>query len=159
MAATLLKQLIYQIGALPAQLLILYQDSKAGFPPKPSALLDLIATCVAQFSSCHVLFDGLDECTDSQQDEIISLIRQLRITSMRIFLTSQPQLSPRIAELGEHSTCEIIASEGDLENYIKQRFEVAKTEIKDPLLKELVSGAEGMCVFCLGAVDIIGSYL
>lgn len=143
-AANLLKQLIYQIDALPTPLAKMYLDSKGGFPPKQSAVLDLMFSCATKFTTVYIFFDGLDECTDDQHDEILVLIGRLCATTIRIFLTSQPQLMPRVAEIGEYVSREIIASEEDLESYIKQRFEVAKTEIKEPLLQELVSGAEGM---------------
>jgi hypothetical protein len=62
-----------------------------------------------------------------------------------MFLTSQPQLISLVASLGTVVSKEIVASKEDLENYIRQRFEVARNKafLEESLLKEVVTGASG----------------
>lgn len=144
----LLKQLVYQVDNIPPALSTalekLYTESKTGLPPKQSAIIDLFVS--SSNTSTFVFLDGLDECTTETQDKIIILIRRFCESGVRVFLTSQPQLIPLVTTLGTFESMEIIADKDDLKKYIKQRFDSSRNSValKEPLLNELIVGAEGM---------------
>jgi len=145
-ASDLLKQLVYQSGILPIGLEKLYVDSKTGLAPKLSVITDLLISSCSAFYSTFVFLDGLDECTDEQQSEVIVLVKRLSSSGIRVLLTSQPQLIPLVSTFGTFVSIEIVAKKEDLEAYVRQRVESARnnTALGETLVNELIAGAEGM---------------
>ena len=155
MSRSLLKQLVYQINTLPPTLPIaleiFYIDSKSGLAPKSAPIIDLFVLSCSNFDSVFVFFDGLDECTNDMQTKILNLIRRFAESDVRIFLTSQPQLEDLVkGSITNLNSVEIIASKGDLRNYLQQRFDSTRNKkgLDDSLLDKLVLGAEGTYISC-----------
>ena len=147
MSASLLKQLVYQLGTLPAKLDKLYEEAKSGFPLNNTIIAELIVSCSQQFSLVFVFLDGLDECTDVQQDEVIGLIRQLRDSGIRIFLTSRPDTEYRVKKLQPFELLPITADEKDIGIYMNLKLDVEnnlKMELKQAIKENLTRSADGM---------------
>jgi hypothetical protein len=143
-AASLLRQLVSQLKTLPDDLYHMYDEDKRGNPPNDSAVMDLLISCVDEFTSIYVFLDGLDECTDKQQVDIIEIVRRLCNSGARVLLTSQPQLQHLVEEIKPAVWRAIMASEEDLRTYIDQRLVGRYSNLKEPLLKSVMVGADGM---------------
>lgn len=146
-SASLLKQLVYQLGTLPAKLDKMYDESKGGFLPNKSIISEILVSCASQFSSVFVFFDGLDECTDAQQNNVVSLIRQFRDSGIRIFLTSRPGTEYRVKKLQPYELLPITADEKDIRMYLNLKLDVEpslRSELKQVIKENLIQGADGM---------------
>jgi hypothetical protein len=156
-ARSILKQFVYQLkyaktrlskpcGEIVQQIVKLYEKCKGGEAPEYPTILQLIGSCAKEFFSTFLFLDGLDECKDEQQNQIINLIRQLRIC-MRVFLTSQPQLSACVNELGDVVHKRINASDKDIEIYLRKTLAAQHNldQADEEEIREcLKSGADGM---------------
>ena len=146
-SASLLKQLVYQLGTLPAKLDKMYDEAKTGFPPNHKVIAELIVSCSQQFSLVFVFLDGLDECTNSQQDDVIGLIRQLRDSGIRVFLTSRPDTEYRVKKLQPFELLPITADDKDIGIYLNLKLDVEpslKTELKQAIKENLIRQTDGM---------------
>ena len=147
MSASLLKQLVYQLGTLPAKLDKMYKEAKTGFLPNNTMISELIISCSQQFSLVFVFLDGLDECTDAQQDDVIGLIRQLRDSGIRVFLTSRPDTEYRVKKLQPFELLPITADLKDIGIYLNLKLDVEpslKIELKQAIKENLIRQADGM---------------
>jgi hypothetical protein len=131
--ATLLKQLIYLMKAIPHDLETKYDQTKNGYPrPVLAEFIDLFIK-YAKPVSFIVLFDAFDEC--KHQGIIWSqLIRQMYDSGIKVFITHRPHVlqSPG-THFQECTVVEIQAHREDVENYIAQQLEM---EEKAQLLSE-----------------------
>jgi hypothetical protein len=146
-SASLLKQLVYQLGTLPAKLDEVYDESKGGFRPNKSTISELLVSCASQFSLVFVFLDGLDECNDSQQNGVIGLIQHLRDSGIRVFLTSRPGTEYRVKRLQPYELLPITAHENDIGMYLNLKLDVEsslKSELKQAIKENLIRGADGM---------------
>lgn len=132
---------------LPVKLDKIYDEWNMGFPPNSTIIAELIVTCAEQFSLVFVFLDGLDECTDAQQDEIISLIQQLRESGIRVFLTSRPVVDYRVKKLQPFELLPIAADEKDIGIYLNLKLDVEpslQVELKQAIKDNLTRKADGM---------------
>ena len=81
-------------------------------------------SCSQQFSLVFVFLDGLDECTDAQQNDVIGLIRQLRDSGIRVFLTSRPDTVHRVKKLQPFELLPITADDKDIGIYLNLKLDV-----------------------------------
>jgi hypothetical protein len=138
-ARSILKQLVYKLEYKNSlsrstfdRIIDLYYKAKSGNRlNEHTAILELIRSCADQFTSVSVFLDGLDECKDKHQSKIVSLIGELRSSIMRFCLTSQPQLSGRVAVLNNVVRLEINANERDIKTYVKKRLDDHRPAILD----------------------------
>lgn len=147
MSASLLKQLIYQFGTLPAKLNQIYDESKGRFRPNKSVISELLVSCANHFSLVFVFLDGLDECTDAQQNDVVGLIQQLRNSGIRVFLTSRPGTEYRVKKLQPYELLPINADEKDIGMYLNLKLDVEpnlRSELKQTIKENLIRGADGM---------------
>lgn len=145
----LLKQLVAQLDVVPFGFVKFYEECINGnaTPHLASFLGHLVSYC-AQFESVYILFDGLDECEDIQQDQILSVVQELlRQPSIMVFLTSRPHLQ-RLRNLPVYGVImEIMAKEDDLRTYLCCRLETVRLvskDLKHAIIDSITRGAEGM---------------
>jgi hypothetical protein len=146
---TLLKQVVSQLDIIPSELVALYEECiRRNTSPDILTLLEQFLACCQEFDSTYVLLDGFDECDDSQQEQILSLIHKfLRQCSLRIMLTSRPYLH-RLQTLFESSLLmEFKAEEEDIRKYLSTRLEKIRylsQDLKSEIIDVITRGAEGM---------------
>jgi hypothetical protein len=137
--ASLFKQLIFLMKAIPSELKIKYDQSKTGTPrPTLADLTDLFIK-YAKLVSLIVLFDAFDEC--KQQGIIFfQLVRQMYNSGIKVFITHRPHILQNPgAEFQECTITEIQAHREDVENYIAQRLEMEeKTQHLSEAFKNLI---------------------
>ena len=146
MAASLLRQLIVQLGTLIFNLNCKKRHDEAmNRPLELSEILEDINSCFNEFSSVFVFLDGLDECSNDQQNEIIEFIQKLRSSTIRLFLTSQPHLDTQVLELENVDPLNISARDEDIKLYVRQRINTHRPKItadKDLIFASLTNTEE-----------------
>lgn len=126
-AAILLKHLATQLDTLPPALESLYDQCIRSFKrPEFSQLVDAVFACAKEFSSVLVLLDAFDECDETQQDDLLSLIKQFTARSMTdismsVFVTLRPHIL-RFQEL-QPTVLEITAQEASIRMFLTARLE------------------------------------
>lgn len=138
---------------LPGPLEIEYDGDRKGEPPRLDTLLDIFHSCSKEFSPIYIFFDGLDECTDEQREDMLELIIKFCKSEsvIRVFLTSQPQFTHVVDELSKtlktaaYDKLEITANKGDLEQYVILKLKRSgQLQLKEYVLKDIMDGNEGM---------------
>lgn len=94
------------------------------------------------------MLDGLDECDDSQQPHLVSIIRELLTQpSLRVMLTCRLYL-PVVESLSRTGLCiNIVAEDADIRTYLSSRLETVEflsQELKRQVVDVIAQGAEGM---------------
>jgi len=112
-----LLKLLASARPLPSKVQEFYKERSESSPPKYEELVDLLCSCAID-SSAFVFFDAFDEATTEQRKATSDLIRRLVNCDVRVFLTSQPQFTPRVQEISEFRELKVVANAGDLETYI-----------------------------------------
>jgi len=154
-AMILLRNLVSKASTIPRLLCKMYEDDKIGTPPKFNDIVDLMISYFQYYTSIFVFFDGLDEGTQDQKQDVLDLIARVSRAGMRVFLTSQPHLELYVKELGTVVPYEIKAQERDLNPYIQERLVKARfdkrfphfpVEDKERIRTKLVNDADGMYI-------------
>ena len=94
-----------------------------------------------------VLFDGLDECVDAQQDDLIDIIWELRNSGVSVLLTSRPGIECRVDKVQPVQILPITAVEDDITLYVNAKLgrrPDLSTEDKNALKDSLLGAADGM---------------
>ena len=150
----LLRNLVSKIN-VPSLLNKMFDNKEAGNPPKFDDIVEAIISCLQHYASIFVFFDALDESTKDQMDKMLDLIKRLCGSGIRVFLTSQPHLNPRVQEqLGTIVPYAIRAQENDLDFFIreelKKKFDKQcpdfPVEDKAKIRKSLIDNADGMYI-------------
>lgn len=143
----LLKLLTSDVRPLPMELQEFYDNHQGPRPPRYESLVKCFCLCANQLSA-FVFFDAFDECTKDQRKDMSKLIKQLVDSGVRVFLTSQPQFTPSIDELGIHATHRIEAKTDDLVSYISQELKPKWPQLSgekyESLETQLIEKADGM---------------
>jgi len=145
--ASILQQLLDQLDALPTKLRIWYEERSKAVLPDKKKLLELIVSCSGSFSLMFVLFDGLDECVDAQQDDLIDIIWELRNSGVSVLLTSRPGIECRVDKVQPVQILPITAVEDDITLYVNAKLgrrPDLSTEDKNALKDSLLGAADGM---------------
>jgi hypothetical protein len=144
--ASLLKQLLIQLGTLPPDLIRIYNEENKGNPGIDTEILDLLFSCSLQFASTWIVFDGLDECTSQQQTAIISLTTQFCSAdkAMRVLLTSQPQLLQLVEEVQPAMCQEISATTEDLTTFVMTKLACRYPELEEMIVESILDDIDGM---------------
>ena len=124
----------------------MYDRNNDGNPPNYDSFVRVVNALCPKFTSISVFLDGLDECTDKQQEDIITLVRDLRNPTIQLFLTGQPQVRNRVEGIDmEVGKIKIYAREDDLKKYVSQKLpRDYDLESEESFLEDLIVGAEGM---------------
>lgn len=143
----LLKLLASDVRPLPMELQEFYDNHQGPRPPKYECLVKCFCLCANELSA-FVFIDAFDECTKDQRKEVSKLIKRLVDCGVRVFLTSQPQFTHAIDEIGNHATYRIEAKTDDLVAYISQELKPKWPQLSkekyESLESELIKKADGM---------------
>jgi hypothetical protein len=132
----LLKILCNNARSLPAKVKRLYQNDQTT-PSKYADFVNVLISSTVELSA-FILFDALDECSDEQLEQITSLLESLVKNGARVLLTSQPQLTYRVNEIGQSfESCEILANKDDLETYVSEQLQKARPEFLEEEYEEI----------------------
>jgi NACHT domain len=119
-ALHILKQILSDLDDVPPQLEALYNKSTK---PDIAACKELLTSCAEKFSSVYAVFDAIDECSNANQKDVVSLFAHLQRSTYRLLISTRPHLLENLREqLEEIQTLEIYANESDLKNYIMTRL-------------------------------------
>jgi hypothetical protein len=144
---SLLKQLLWPLALIPPEVESLYdqhfRQSKVTECSVFARLLQQVAS--NNPSSVSLLFDALDECDVGVRDEIISLIRQLKISGARVFCTSRQHLVTLPDQLDTATVLKIRAHDEDVRNYLTCRMTEWKfaESFKERIINRIVHGVDG----------------
>ena len=149
--SNLLKQTISQLDLVPDSIKQLYEVStKTNTNPERSVLLRQLLSCAERFDTVYVILDALDECDDSQQDDVLNLINILLSQSQfKIMLSSRPHLQ-RLQTLPESSDRIIISGEdidADVRTYLISRLKrerFLQDRLRNKIVEVISEQAEGM---------------
>lgn len=115
----------------------------------PPSLADLIPhlTSYSQNFPVYAVFDAIDECSDGQQADMISLFSELQKSGFKLIVSGRPHVQNAITDqLHDSETLEISADQYDVQNYIRARLK--KEENKNLALEEkcldLANNVQGM---------------
>lgn len=142
----LFRQLVSQLETIPPsfQELSRQELSKLDTP----ALIDMLKFTSQQFRNTFVLFDALDECDASEQEDVLDFICQLKNhPSCSVFLTSRPHLRRIRSLAASSSTLNIRADDLDIQTYVRDRLKkegYLAEEFKHEIIEKLQLGAKGM---------------
>jgi hypothetical protein len=147
--------LLSDISCQPSEALLrdyenLYSNSEHGCPDYEEFLISICS----KFSSLSasrvvVLFDALDECDPSYQDDVLHLIETLNESEIFVYVTTRDHLDTRIKfNLSDTRSLRICASDRDIRNYLEQRFQKVRVKfedgVKDRIIDRIAAGGNGM---------------
>jgi hypothetical protein len=151
----LAKQLASRQEALPQGLAHLHEqlvreDRYLCWEELERLLLSLCDT----FDHNFILIDALDEATIFQERErLLSAVRVLQNASVKIFITSQPNLEDIKTQFSEVPQIEIVATEEDIRAYRKEKVTgnslfmhliYSFPELEKKIVDTIISRASGM---------------
>lgn len=143
----LLKQLLCHdhSNTVPPELESLY-DKSIGSGSSPD--IDVICELLTSFSkdySMYAVFDALDECSEWNRKDMLSLFTTLQKSGFRLLVSTRVHLNIQ-EQLTDSIILNITADMSDLRNFISVRLDEEGTispKLRDKCL-ELTSRAEGM---------------
>ena len=147
LARNLIKQLMPPDGDIPSDLESLYNASKTTDPPSPSDFLKLLRQYRKGFSSIYAVFDAFDECSDENQNDVLSLFADLEKSEYNLLVSGRPQTPSKLrTRLANTCTLELRANICDLKYYVDKRM--SEEKISDKILKtkfqNLIKQVDGM---------------
>jgi hypothetical protein len=144
-AGTLLKQILYQVPDIPADIESFYNDffTKNKIPS---------ANDLTRFLTAHskprtyAILDALDECNDEYQQEILSLLNVLEKSGFKLLISMRPHLKIDRGHLISIKAVTIEANDADLGNYVLTILQVKNNKINELKRQclELIKEAKGM---------------
>lgn len=145
-ARLLLKQLLAQSHGLSPELEALYETStQECYDPDLPTLMWHLAWYSERFP-VYAVFDALDECNETQLDDMILFFTELQKISYRLLVSCRPHLQNLSNQLRDPITFEIEANEYDLRNYVTYRLEKEKNRnvALEQKCQDLVKNVQGM---------------
>jgi hypothetical protein len=145
-ARSLIKQLL-SCSNLSPKLELFYDECITQAAPPSSADLIPHLTSYSQNFPVYAVVDAIDECSDGQQAEMISLFSELQNSGFKLIVSGRPHVQNAITDqLRDSETFEISADRYDVQNYIRTRLK--KEENKNLALEEkcldLANNVQGM---------------
>ncbi|SCN76846.1 related to ankyrin [Fusarium fujikuroi] len=143
LVASLLKQLLQSLPAMPEDIKLLYQQRRIkGSPPSLEDVSSNLLATAKHFSRVFIIIDALDECrtTDGTQTEFLKEIFKLQLHSKaNVFATSRP--IPEIKDQFQTSVVlEIRATDADVERFLRGHMPQMPGFFRREGLEELVIG-------------------
>jgi hypothetical protein len=142
----LLKQLLCQSKKVPPEVESLYTQSILEDTALAiSAFVPVLTSCSKDFTCVYAIFDALDECSEAQQDEILSVLGHLQQSGYRFLISSRLHFRRLQKRLSNVSTLEISANEADLDNYVAVRLQdEGNSNVLQTKCLELMRNVKGM---------------
>ena len=155
---SLLKQLVFGLEEIPAEILEAYKDRKHAIGeqgPQISNILQMLQTTLAR-KRTFICIDCIDECTMKHRAKFLDSLGQLHKLSprTRIFVTGRPHLLPeiRMGLNGRVTSMPINPKSDDIITYLHSRLAMDPTPdamdsaLKVDILKNIPSDVSGMYV-------------
>ena len=156
---SLLKQLVFGLEEIPAEILEAYKDRKYAIGeqgPQISNILQMLQTTLARKRASFICIDGIDECAMKHRAKFLDSLGQLHKLSprTRIFVTGRPHLLPeiRMGLNGRVTSMPINPKSDDIITYLNSRLAMDPTSdamdsvLKVDILKNIPSDDSGMYV-------------
>jgi len=152
--ATILKQLLMQLSPLPQTLLDFYElHRRAGFPPSPAEIAQIIGKLSMDFEACFIIVDALDESPAEQRNGLLKVLANLQMSAIRIFVTSRPHETDIKIALEHASKIEARSAEEDIQAYLSKKLDDAprlskliNEQLRGQIIAEISERAQGMYV-------------
>ena len=137
---SLLKQVVYQLGDIPAIVEKAYDQwvtHGMSAEPERTSMFTLLENCFAKFTTVFVLIDAFDECNEKEQWKILKDLERLPLFQLRLFITGRSHVfeSPTVRKFSQ------LKQWGQDANY--QPISATSDDINKYLTKELAQYAEG----------------
>lgn len=147
-AASLLKQLALPADKDRAYLKIIYENIERREQLTLKTIIDLFIQC-AHSLKVRVLFDALDECSDSEVGKVCQLIQKLHDAHVGVYITTRPNIIDYLTTWfsGASLIENMEAKEDDIHNFLKRRINENLEEVGKEFEAEIISkigGAQGM---------------
>jgi hypothetical protein len=142
----LLKQLLCQSQKVPPEVESLYTKSiLEDTAPAISAFVPVLSSCSKDFACVYAVFDALDECSEAQQEEILSVLGHLQQFGYRFLISSRLHFRKLQKWLSDIRTLEISANDADLDNYVTVRLQQeGSSDILKAKCLQLMRNVKGM---------------
>ncbi|TFK66023.1 hypothetical protein BDN72DRAFT_880571 [Pluteus cervinus] len=153
--ATLLKQLLLSYSSLPESALILYEqlELEQGPPQLEVLVTTLLNICQDKQFTTYIVLDALDECMDTYQPELISVLQQLLTVDVRLFATCRSAYQDIMAPFkGPHCVkLTIQASQEDVARFLKKKLEskesfksIMTSQFQEEVISDIQSKTNGV---------------
>jgi hypothetical protein len=155
-AATILKQLLMQLSPLPQTMLDFYElHRRAGFPPSPAEVSQIIGKLCSNFEACFIVIDALDESpAQEQRHGILKVLAHLQMSTTRVFVTSRPHETDIKVAFQHASKIEACSTEEDIQSYLSGKLDDAPRlsklideHLRGQIIAEISERAQGMYVY------------
>ncbi|KAI1015459.1 hypothetical protein LB504_010921 [Fusarium proliferatum] len=150
--ASLLKQLLQSLPAIPYSVKLLYEQHRTkGSPPSLEDVSSNLLSTAKLFSRVFIMVDALDECrtTDGTQTEFLEEISKLQLHSRaNVFATSRP--IPEVKDHFETSiVLEIRATDEDVERFLRGHMPqmpgfLRREGLEEFVIGEIIHSVQGM---------------
>jgi hypothetical protein len=158
----LLTSLVGKSKIVPKPLLGLFERYGESTTPGFEEIVLVMESYMAYYSSIFVFVDALDESTEEQRKDVLTLMKRLCECGFRVFLTSQEHLKQQVEKVAEKASnlisYEIKARDDDLSRFIRDKLGVVeetfpillgktKAQIqdrKDEICEQFIQEADGM---------------
>ena len=84
-------------------------------------LTTVLMSVVTRFHKTYVILDALDECSSDNRADLATLIRSIRSSQCRLFVTTRP--SPGLSEFDRCPTITISPSSEDMSLFVRARLQ------------------------------------
>ena len=142
---TLLKQLLLPSHLIARELEASYDAwSVHSKNPDRTIFSRQLLSAAATFSSVYIMLDALDECGSETLDDIVTLIRLLKDSGIKVFCTYRPHLNLR-KRLDTPTIHPIGAHDEDVRNYLSIRLNKEwrhHESFREQIIDRLAKGAE-----------------
>jgi hypothetical protein len=148
--------LLSDIGYSPNETLLEeYEKFKSDAASRSPDYEDFLVSVCSDFPHLFgtrlvVLFDAVDECHSNHQDDILHLIDMLSESKILVYVTTRDHLDSTIKFNlpPESKTLRIYASDADIKNYLREKFEKVRAKFEDGMKERIIDrisvGANGM---------------
>ncbi|CVL03942.1 related to ankyrin [Fusarium proliferatum] len=152
LVASLLKQLLQSLPAMPESIKLLYQRHRIKrSPPSLEDVSSSLLSTAKLFSKVFIMVDALDECriTDGTRKKFLEEIFKLQLHSKsNVFITSRP--IPEVKDQFQTSiTLEVRATDADVERFLRGHMPqmpgfFRQEGLEEVVIGEIIRSVEGM---------------
>jgi hypothetical protein len=149
--AALWRQLVHgrDLGSIAKKLY--QQHRERGTVPSLEKLLDLLSSCLKDFSKVFIIIDAMDEYPEFQQEIILQNLAAMG-NNVNLLITSRPLISLEPFSLSDLNTLDIQATPDDLREYINAQICSSRLsqhverlpELQEEIHAKIVGAADGM---------------